>query len=381
VTATITGSPLNVSFVGSPTAVTDGSGLATFSGLGLSGPVGAYTLTFTAGAVTSAASNSIVLGAGAATQLTYNTQPPANASSGAAFSTAPVLLLRDASNNPVSGQTVTATITGSPLNVSFVGSPTAVTDGSGLATFSGLGLSGPVGTYTLTFTAGALSSGASNSIVLGAGAATQLTYNTQPSTSATNGVAFAQQPILLLRDASNNPVSGQTVTATITGSPLNVSFVGSPTAVTDGSGLATFSGLGLSGPVGTYTLTFTAGAVSSAASNSIVLGAGAATQLAVTTQPSSAATNDVVLAQQPVVQLQDASGNAVSASGIAITAELVTVSGGPAVLGGTLTANTDSSGAAAFSDLKITGTAGTFRIKFTGTSLTEVLSVVITLSP
>jgi len=477
-----------VSFVGSATATTDGAGLATFTGLGLSGTLGNYTLTFTVGALSSAASNSIALAAGQPTQLSYSTQPSTSAQSGAAFAQVPVLLLQDAANNPVSGQLVTATVTGAPAGVSFVGSATATTDGAGLATFTGLGLNGPAGNYTLTFTAnaGALSSPASNSIALGVGQPTQLSYTTQPSTSAQSGAAFAQQPVLLLQDSGNNPVDNTVVTATITGSPAGVSLVGTTTATTNSSGVATFTDLGLSGTPGNYTLTFTVGALSSAASNSIALAAGPANQLAITTEPVGAgsgallATQPVLVVQdaqgntvttdnstqvtgtinsgnggslggtqtatavngvvtftdltlsglstenyvlrfgvagdvltpalsttvtvsvgaatqltittepetgpaagaafnpQPAIQLRDSGGNLVAQAGVTITADLQTVSGGPATLGGTLTADTDGNGLATFGNLSISA-SGTYRFRFTSASTTEIISVLITI--
>ena len=40
----------------------------------------------------------------------------------------------------------------------------------------------------------------------------------------------------------------------------------------------------------------------------------------------------------------------------------------------------DNHGKATFTDLKITG-AGTYKIKFTSGSLTEILSILITISP
>src|SRR6185295_12227845 len=91
-----------------------------------------------------------------------------------------------------------------------------------------------------------------------AGSPTQLSYNAQPSNAVNSGSAFGTQPILLLQDALGNPVGSMLVTATITGAPAGVAFVGTPTATTDGAGVATFVGLGLSGLVGNYTLTFTA---------------------------------------------------------------------------------------------------------------------------
>jgi hypothetical protein len=383
VTATITGTPAGVSFVGSTTATTGGTGLATFTGLGLSGPAGSYTLTFTAGAVTSPASNSIALAAGGGTQLSITTQPSAAANSGQAFAQQPELLLLDASNNPVAGAVVTAAITGSPPGTALVGTVTATTNGAGVASFngSGLGIQAPVGSYTLTFTSGAATSSPSNTIVLSAGSATQLSYQTQPSTSATNGVAFGTQPVLLLRDAANNPVSGAQVTATITGSPPGVAFVGTTTATTDGSGLAAFTGLGLSGPAGTYSLTFTAnaGAVSSPASNNITLGAGGGTQLTYNQQPSTSAQSGVAFAQQPILLLRDASNNPVP--GILVTA---TITGAPAgaSLMGTTAITTDASGVASFvgSGLGLSALTGNYTLTFSTGTATSVASNAITLA-
>src|SRR2546427_9842233 len=50
--------------------------------------------------------------------------------------------------------------------------------------------------------------------------------------------------------------------------------------------------------------------------------AGAAGRVAFTTAPSSAAQSGVALAQQPVLQLEDANGNPVSPSGVVGTATL-----------------------------------------------------------
>ena len=60
---------------------------------------------------------------------------------------------------------------------------------------------------------------------------------------------------------------------------------------------------------------------------------------------------------QPVIQVQDANGNAVASPGIAV---MVTVSSGAVLLGET-TASTGSSGAAAFSGLSLTSDPGGMR--------------------
>src|SRR5207253_7047404 len=113
-------------------------------------------------------------------------------------------------------------------------------------------------------------------------------------------------------------------------------------------------GLGISGLTGSYTLRFAAGGLAAATSGTITLGAGAATQLALTTQPSNTAQSGAALTQQPVVQLRDAAGNAVSQSGTVVTA---TIASGPAgaTLGGTVTATTGGTGGATFTTLAVSG--------------------------
>src|SRR2546429_1077444 len=75
----------------------------------------------------------------------------------------------------------------------------------------------------------------------------------------------------------------------------------------------------------------------------------------ITTQPSTTAQSGVAFAQQPVVQLRDASGNPVSQTGVTVTAAIAS---GGGTLGGTLTATTNGSGVASFTNLAITGAAG-----------------------
>src|SRR5439155_988417 len=110
------------------------------------------------------------------------------------------------------------------------------------------------------FDAGGLSAVTSGTITLGAGAATQLALTTQPSATAQSGAAFAQQPVVQLRDAAGNPVSqsGTMVTATIASGPTGATLSGT-SATTGLSGAAAFSSLGISGPTGSYTLRFDAG--------------------------------------------------------------------------------------------------------------------------
>src|SRR5206468_11008304 len=82
------------------------------------------------------------------------------------------------------------------------------------------------------------------------------------------------------------------------------------------------------------------------------------------------------LARLPAVQLHDANGNHVSQRGVhAIPTRALPVS-----TASNNTATTDPSGAATFSGLTLTGTAGSYTLSFGGTGITPVSSGAIALS-
>src|SRR5207253_3815025 len=117
----------------------------------------------------------------------------------------------------------------------------------------------------------------STAITITAGAATQLTVTTEPSATAQSGVAFAQQPVVQLRDGDGNAVNqaGVTITAAIATGGGTLS--GTLTAATNGSGVASFTNLSISGTAGERTLSFSAAGLASATSGSVTVTAGAAT--------------------------------------------------------------------------------------------------------
>src|SRR5205814_1917355 len=223
---------------------------------------------------------------------------------------------------------------------------------SGTASFTNLSISGAAGDRTLSFSATGLTPAVSGTITVGAGAATQLTLTTQPSTTAQSGVAFAQQPVVQLRDGAGNAVSQSGVTVTAVIATGGGTLGGTLTATTTAGGTASFTNLSISGAAGRGTRSFSATGLTPAVSGTITVGAGAATQLTLTTQPSATAQSGVTFAQQPVVQLRDGAGNPVSQSGVTVTAAIAT---GAGTLGGTLTATTTSGGTASFTNLSISG--------------------------
>src|SRR2546425_891972 len=126
-------------------------------------------------------------------------------------------------------------------------------------------------------------------ITVGAGTATQLTLTTQPSASAQSGIAFAQQPVVQLRDGSGNAVSQSGVTVTAAIATGGGALGGTLTTTTDGSGVATFTNLAITGTAGDRTLGFSATGLTGGTSGTITVGAGAAAQVTFTTQPSASA--------------------------------------------------------------------------------------------
>ena len=110
-----------------------------------------------------------------------------------------------------------------------------------------------------------------------------------------------------------------------------------------------------------------------------VMPVGFITQIAskamITTEPSGAV-NGVALTTQPVIRVTDASGNTVTTSKVSVVASIASGSG---TLNGTTTVAAVG-GVAAFTNLVLSGTPGSFTLRFTPTSLTAATSSSFALS-
>jgi hypothetical protein len=367
VTVTITtGLPSTLS---GTTTVTAAAGVATFTDLALNALVGPYTLTFadSTDSPTTVASNPITVSVGAAAKLAYATAPAAGAVSGVALTTQPVVDVVDSGGNIATTNTSTVT-------AAFTGAGSTLTNNTkaavaGVATFSGLTITAPIDTTTgvLDFTDGAFPALPSVTIAV-TGPASKVVITTAPSTTALSGVALAIQPTVTVEDASGAVLRGDTstVTATLVGGNAG-STITNNTKVAVG-GVATFSGLKINALVGSYTLTFSDGALTPATSASVALTVGPASQLVVVTGPSTFTASGVVLAQQPVVDAEDSGGNVLTtlATGV-VTASIASGTGGALSAGST--ANFVA-GVATFSGLTLTGVPGsTYTLIYTGAAL------------
>jgi adhesin/invasin len=270
VTASIASGPAGATLGGTTTVPTGGAGGAAFTDLSITGLAGDYTLRFDATGLAGAISGTITITAVSPSRVGIITQPPSNAANGAAMSPAPVVQLQDAGGNPVPSAGVPITISIASGSGSLDGTTTVNTDALGRATFSGVAIIGTAGNFTLGFSSTGLTGATSNTVVLGPGAATQLTITTQPSATTQNNTVFAQQPVIQLLDSGGNPVgqAGVTVSADLTSGtgPL----AGDRSVTTDASGVATFTNLKIQSP-GTYTIRFTSGSLTPVVSSAIVV--------------------------------------------------------------------------------------------------------------
>ena len=208
---------------------------------------------------------------GEAGSLRIEVQPPPAAQSGLAFSRQPQVQLVDANGNPVarSGLAVTAVLASGPGGATLIGSAAASTNDQGLAVFSNLGISGASGTYRLNFTGANVTGVLSENVILSAGSASRLSIVTEPSPTAKSGVPFERQPVVRIVDAIGNPVAtAVTITAALASGTGTLQ--GTLSVPTDGSGIARFTNLAITGS-GTHTLIFAASGLAGVASGPIAV--------------------------------------------------------------------------------------------------------------
>jgi Big-like domain-containing protein len=343
---------------GTATIASDGEGKAAYTDLAILGSKGPRTLKFSvADPALEVSSGTIQLDAGNASTLEGVQPLRYQGTVSSPVSPAPSVVAKDAAGNPVPGVAVTFT----PNRDASVSPGTVVTDQNGVAQVTSWTLgAGADGEYALS--AGVASTAIPPvvfSATAKAGTAGGLRITTQPP-SAQSGTPLAPQPVIQIVDRNGNPApqGGVRVTATVSAGSGTLDHA---TATTDGSGQARFSGLTLTGLVGSYTLSFSAPDLAGVASSAIALTAGPATKLSLAALP--VARSRQLLSPQPSIQVQDASGNPVAQAGSSITATLT----GPGTLGGTATVATDANGLATFTDLAISGAPGPQTLTFSST--------------
>jgi uncharacterized repeat protein (TIGR03803 family) len=358
--------------VGGTLSVAAVNGVATFPGLTFD-TAGAYTLTASSAGLTSDTTNSITVVPAAASQLAVSQQPTA-AVAGQAIG--PVIVdVEDAFGNLVTTDTSPVTITTS--DGAAVSGTTTVSAVAGVATFADLSV-GEAGLHTLSAADGSLTPATSSGFSIIPNVAAQLVFDQQPTTTAA-GLAIGVVTVDV-DDAFGNLITSDTSPITVSNNDT-AALNGTTTASAIG-GVATFSALSIQRS-GTHTLTASDGNLGSGTSNPFIITPGAATQLVVVGQPTSATVGQSIGAV--AIEVEDAFGNlaASNQSNVTLSAELTgAVSAGVSSAGSALTGTTTlaaRNGVAVFDGLSI-ATDGNYSLSATDAALTPAVSAALTIS-
>lgn len=334
VTASITGGGDSV--LGTSPVATDSTGLATFTDLAVAGPVGSPTMTFSSPGMVSVTSSAITLGAGPAAVV--NVYDGNNQTTVAGFPVAvpPAVQLTDQQGNPIPGHGVTFAVTQGGGSITGA---SQTTDAQGIARVGSWTLGPSNGTNQLTATV-ADPGITGNPVTFTATAAPPMLHlATPPPPWTLSGATLSPQPVIQIQDENGNNIalSGKVVTVSLTSGSGTLS--GTTSATTDAGGKATWSDLVLTGPVGPYTLSFSATGMQTV-SSAISITTGPPTTLALNGGGGQSAQAGTTLPVAPSVKVTDANSNPVG--GIPVLFQVT--AGGGSVTGASAT--TDGSGVA-----------------------------------
>jgi uncharacterized repeat protein (TIGR03803 family) len=296
----------------------------------------------------------------AATQAAFTSQPT-TAVSGASQSF--TVSLESSSGAIIAqGGTVTLSIASGPTGATLGGTLTA-TATNGVATFSGITFT-KAGTYTLTASGSGLTSATSATITVTAGAASKAVVAQVPSTAVagqTMGTVLVD-----ITDANGNLVTTSTATVTLSGTSLSGTV-----SVAAVGGVATFNNLIMT-TAGSRTITAAVSGLTSGTSSAIAVGAGVASKVVFTTQPSSAMSSQSL--GTVAVSVEDTYGNVCTTDSSTVT---LTTSDGSTLNGTTSAAAVN--GVATFTNLSI-NVLGAHTLHAVDGSLTTATSNSITIS-
>jgi hypothetical protein len=355
--------------------VTSVAGVATFAGCKITlGTQGSFTLSAAATGLTSATSSSFTV-AGTATQVVFTTQPTAS-TGGSNLTAQPVAKIEDSSGDVVTTSTAAVTLAVASGTGTLSCTTNPVTSVAGVATFAGCKITlGTQGSFTLSAAATGLTSATSSSFTV-AGTATQVVFSAQPGAS-TGSSAFTVQPVAKIEDSSGDVVTTSTAAVTLAVASGTGTLSCTTNPVTSVAGVATFAGCKITlGTQGSFTLSAAATGLTSATSSNFTV-AGTASKLVFVAQPG-ASTGATAFAVQPVVWIEDSSGDLVTTGTTSTTLAILSGSGTLACTTNPLAA---VGGIVTYAGCKITlGTQGNFSLKATGSTYTQASSSVFTVA-
>jgi len=243
------------------TTVNAVKGMATFNNLSIQQVNTGYTLTASAGPLTSATSRSFDIMVPPPTQLAF-TVPPGNGTAGAAITPPIQVSIKDVTGAVVTTATNAVTVTlGAPVGGATLAGTTTVSAVNGVATFSDLVIQKAGTGYRLAASASPLTSATSGPFAVAPAAAAKLSFAVPPSTTDTT-LPITPAVQVAIQDAFANTVTSATdpVTVSLGSNPGGATLTGTLTAAAV-NGVASFANLKLDRIGNGYTLTATSGAL------------------------------------------------------------------------------------------------------------------------
>jgi hypothetical protein len=369
VTFSVPGAGASGTFTGPNTAVTDINGIATAGTLTANSTAGSYTVSASVSGVSTSASFNLTNTPGSANSLAATAGTPQSATIGTAFATSLQVTVKDVGNNGVLGVTITFTAPGSGASGTFAnGVNTATTNSSGVATAQMFTAnSTPGGPYSVTAGASGVAGTATFSLTNTTAQPATITSTSGTPQSATVNTAFGTLMKATVKDASNNPVSGATVTFSDPVSGPSGIF-GGPTAVTtDSTGVAIAPSFTANSLAGSYTVTAMVTGVNTPASFNLTNTPGSPASVSATAGTPQSTTVNALFGIALQATVRDASSNPISGVPVTFAAP---PSGASATFSGSATVTTNSSGIATAPTLTANGTAGSYTVTASVSGLT-----------
>jgi adhesin/invasin len=264
------------------------------------------TVTATAGAIVKTTNVTFAAGAPSAATSTFTASPTSLTANGTSTSTVTVTVL-DAQGNPVASQAV---------SLASSGTANTFTPASGSTNAAGVFTATLASTRaeakTVTATAGSLTKNATVTFVAGAPSGTTTTFVAGPSTVIADG-ASASTLTLTVLDAQGNPVAGQAVSVASNGTGNTLAPA---SGNTDAAGM--FTATLKSTKAELKTVTATAGSVTKNATVTFSAGAPSSAATTFVIGPASATANGTSTVALTVT-VADVNGNAVAAQAVTLT--------------------------------------------------------------
>jgi streptogramin lyase len=370
VTFTAPGSGASGTFAGgaaTTTAATNSSGVATSPAFTANARAGSYTVTASVAGVNTPAAFTLTNTVGSAASITAISGGGQSTPVNTTFAAALAALVKDSGGNPVAGATVIFLAPGSGAGGTFTGasvSVTTTTNSAGIATSSSFVANGNAGGYFVTAAVAGVAASASYSLTNTAGPPASVTVVSGSPQSVQINNTFGNL-VVLVKDASANPVANVNVTFVAPGSGASGIFSGagtSATVATGPSGTATSPAFTANATAGAYGVNASVAGVGTPATFALTNTAGSPASITAASGGGQSATVLTAFGAALVASVKDSGGNPVANASVTFTAAPSGASGSFAGGGLTVTLPTNASGVATAPTFSANGTAGIYNV-------------------